>query len=134
MKENKKTKTITIRVSDVEHMKITSGAREMGMTITQYINYLAHIEYMKSLDKIMIRYKQVVIMFDYVSKVCYEYNCFCFLNEELSDTFELSSLYEEDLKNVVRRLSSELDDYYDIIFRFYRDKDFYCGRLMFFEL
>ena len=73
-------------------------------------------------------------MFDYVSNVCYEYNCFCFLNEELSDTFELSSLYEEDLKNVVRRLSSELDDYYDIIFRFYRDKDFYCGRLMFFEL
>ena len=57
MKENKKTRSITIRVSDVEYMKISSGAREMGMTITQYINYLAHIEYMKSLDKIMIRYE-----------------------------------------------------------------------------
>ena len=57
MKENKKTKTITIRVSDVEHMKITSGARKMGMTITQYINYLAHIEYIKNLDKILIRYE-----------------------------------------------------------------------------
>lgn len=51
MKKNKKTKTITIRVSDIEHMKILSGAESMGMTITQYINYLAHVEYMKSYDK-----------------------------------------------------------------------------------
>ena len=73
-------------------------------------------------------------MFDYVSKVCYENNCSCFLNEDFTDTFNISSLYEEDIKKVVRRLSSELDDYYDIIFKFYLDKDFYCGELMFFEL
>ena len=58
MKENKKTRSITIRVSDIEYMKISSGAKEMGMTITQYINYLAHIEYMKSFDKNLLGYKQ----------------------------------------------------------------------------
>ena len=51
MKKNKKTKTITIRVSDVEHMKIFAGAESMGMTVTQYINYLAHVDYLKSYDK-----------------------------------------------------------------------------------
>ena len=49
MKENKKTRSITIRVSDVEYMRISSGAKEMGMTITQYINYLSYIQYKKNL-------------------------------------------------------------------------------------
>ena len=57
MKENKKTRSITIRVSDIEYMKISSGAKSMGMTITQYINYLAHIDYMKSFDKNLLGYK-----------------------------------------------------------------------------
>lgn len=50
MKKDKKTKTITFRVSDVEYMKIEGGAERFGMNISQYLNYLAHIEYMKFLD------------------------------------------------------------------------------------
>ena len=50
MKDNKKSKTITFRVSDIEYMKIESGARKLGMNISQYLNYLAHIEYMKTVD------------------------------------------------------------------------------------
>lgn len=51
MSSGKKTRNITIRVSDVEYMKISSGANSLGMNISQYINFLAHLKYMETVDK-----------------------------------------------------------------------------------
>lgn len=51
MSKGKKTRNITIRVSDVEYMKILSGADSLGMNISQYINFLAHLRYMELVDK-----------------------------------------------------------------------------------
>ena len=54
MAKEKKTRSITIRVSDIEYMKIESGANSMGMNITQYINYLVHLKYLESVDRLLL--------------------------------------------------------------------------------
>ena len=45
-KKDKKTRSITIRVTDKEYEKICAGAEVFDMNITQYINHLVQFHYM----------------------------------------------------------------------------------------
>lgn len=49
----KKDKSITIRVSDFDLMKIESQAKKFNMNKSQYLLYLVQLEYIKDYDKIV---------------------------------------------------------------------------------
>ena len=48
---SKKNKVISIRVNDIEYMKIKNGATMYGMNVTQYLIYLAHLKYLEGIEK-----------------------------------------------------------------------------------